>query len=114
MATKINKRKTKPSKVKKAVSKVEAPVEETPVLEPKGEYKLEIDILNEKLVFYTDDLVKTILDVKPAKITNKVILKVTKGDRTWEKVFFVIPARRLFKIPLATQFFVKNIKLALD
>lgn len=79
----------------------------------KGKYLLTI-YLNDKIYSQrTDDIAKSILSLKPEKITNKVRIIVEEDKKKAERMFFVFPARRLFNIPLATEFFVKNIILAL-
>lgn len=79
----------------------------------KGKYKLSVYISGECFETKTNDLKEAILALKPEKITNKVRIIVENGDTKIEKILFVFQARRIFKIPLATEFFVKNLILAL-
>jgi len=78
-----------------------------------SKYHLQVFIGSQEYNCDTDDIVEAIASLKPAKITNKVRVIVTSGDKKIEKLLFVMPARRVFNIRMATEFFVKNIKLAL-
>lgn len=96
MATKI-KTKRKSSKIK-----------QDPVI-PQGEYLLTVYLNGVVYSKRTNDIAKSILSLKPPKITNKVRIVLEKDDKKAERMFFVFPARRLFNIPLAAEFFAKNI-----
>ena len=99
------KRIKKSGKVKKVVKEKEE--------KPKGQYHMTVLLGGNTFETDTDDLKASILALKPQKIVNKVIVRIKRGDSKIEKVLFVYPARRIFNIPLATEFFVKNMILAL-
>lgn len=82
-------------------------------IEPKGQYHLTIFLGGVRYETDTNNIAKSILDLKPAKITNKVVIRIDKGKSFVEKVLYVFPARRVFNVPLATEFFAKNIVLLL-
>jgi trehalose/maltose hydrolase-like predicted phosphorylase len=112
------KTKSKSSKVKLKVAakkvKVASKAKPKPKQEPKiGKYKLTVAIGGETFETQTNDLKKSILDLKPAKITNKVIVRVEEGKKFIEKILFVFPARRVFNNSVAAEYFVKNILLSL-
>lgn len=75
----------------------------------KGKYKVDIWIGADNFTCYTDDISQAILDLKPKKITNKVRILIEEGPKKAERIMFVFPARRLFNIPMAAEFFEKNI-----
>ena len=97
MATQI-KRKRKPSKV----------IKPDPVV-PQGEFLVTVYINGKVYSKRTNNIAKTLLTLPKEKITNKVRIVVEKDGKETEKMLFVCPARRLFAIPLATEFFAKNI-----
>jgi hypothetical protein len=76
-------------------------------------YKVIVYSMGKEFTCDTDDVKQAILDLKPTKITNKIRIVVKQGNKQAERILFVYPARRLFSIPLATEFFAKNIILAL-
>ena len=80
----------------------------------KGKYHLTIYAMDKKFECDTDDLKQAILDLKPEKITNKIRIICTKGEKRIEKILFVYPARRIFNIPLATEFFSRNLERVLN
>jgi len=94
MSKRVYKRKTK-----------EAP---SPVI-PQGEYLLTVYINGKVYSKRTNDIAKTLLTLPKEKITNKVKIVVEKDNLKAERDLFVYPARRLFNVGLATQFFAKNI-----
>lgn len=96
MATQI-KTKRKPRKV-----------DSSPVI-PQGEYLVTVYINNKVYSKRTNNIAKTILSLPKEKITNKVRIVVEKDNLKAERDLFVYPARRLFSIALATEFFAKNI-----
>jgi hypothetical protein len=79
----------------------------------KPKYKVIVYSMGKEFTCDTDDVKQAILDLKPTKITNKIRIIVKQGNKQAEKILFVYPARRLFSIPLAAEFFAKNIVLAL-
>lgn len=100
MATKSTKKTT--NKRSKVENKVEKPV-------VKGKYGVTVFIGGQEYFCQTDDIAGALISLRPTKITNKVIVKVEKDKKVFERMLFVFPARRIFNIPMATQFFVKNI-----
>jgi hypothetical protein len=82
---------------------------EQPKEEPRGKYLLTISLGGNTYISYTDNIEKAILSLKPEKITNKVVVRVEEGKKITERILFVYPARRIFNVPLAAQFFAKNI-----
>jgi hypothetical protein len=78
-----------------------------------GKYHLTIFLGGEKFETDTNNIAKAILDLHPPKITNKVVIRIQRGKSFVEKVLYVFPARRIFNVPLATDFFAKNIILLL-
>ena len=83
------------------------------VVKPEGEYLLTIYMQDKTYSQRTDDIARSIMSLKPEKITNKVRIVLEKGKKRAERMFMVFPARRLFNIPLAAEFFAKNIVLRL-
>ena len=94
MAKRVYKRKTK-----------EAP---SPVV-PMGEYLVTVYINGKVYSKRTNNIAKTLLTLPKEKITNKVRIIVEKDNKKAERMLFVFPARRLFNVSLATEFFAKNI-----
>lgn len=103
------------TKTIKKINKVKKLVKPKTIKKPKltDGYKLSVYLGGECFEIETDDLKGAILDLKPEKIVNKVRIIVEKGDSKIEKILMVFQARRIFKVPLATEFFVKNLILAL-
>ena len=99
---------TKKTRSKKS-SKV---VVKDPVVE-QGEYKVTVYINGKVYSKRTNNIAMTLLSLPKEKITNKIKIVVEKGDKKAEKDLFVYPARRLFNVGLATEFFAKNIILRL-
>lgn len=86
-------------------------------VEPKAkatDYKVEVTLLGETLKFNTDNIAETLFNIKPVKISGKVVIKVTKGKKSFEKALNVFQARRLFINRLTATILEKNIKLNLD
>lgn len=76
---------------------------------PQGEYLVTVYINGKVYSKRTNNISKTLLSLPKEKITNKVKIVVEKGLLKAERDLFVYPARRLFSISLATEFFAKNI-----
>lgn len=80
---------------------------------PQGEYLLTVYMQDRVFSQRTNDIARSILSLKPPKITNKVRIVLEKDGKTAERILFVFPARRLFNVPLSADFFAKNIVLRL-
>ena len=115
----------KPSKVKKAVK---ATPKATPKASPEATvaggnvaaarvfiplYKLSILLGGETYVNTTPNIKESLLDLKPVKIVNKVVITVTHAGKKFEKVLTVMEARRIFTNRLSAEFFEKRVKLGL-
>lgn len=93
-------------KAKRKSSKIDPIVQQ-------GEYLVTVYINGKVYSKRTNNIAMTLLSLPKEKITNKVRIIIEKDNKKAEKMLFVFPARRLFSIPLATEFFAKNIVLQL-
>lgn len=74
-------------------------------------YKVTIAMNNDTHSFETNDLVQTLLDLKPESFKTKLVITVEKGDRKVEKqVMYSRQVRKLFNNKLTAQFFMRNIE----
>lgn len=76
---------------------------------PQGEFLVTVYINGKVYSKRTNNIAMTLLSLPKEKITNKVKIVVEKGNLKAERDLFVYPARRLFSMALATEFFAKNI-----
>lgn len=83
-------------------------------IENLGEYKVTIKSVNGiEINCTTNDLLKSISEYRPQFIKGLVSVKVTKGNRIFDRNIFVPQARRLFYNGFALKLFVRNIERAL-
>ena len=61
----------------------------------------------------TENLEETFFEFKPQFITGKIKVRVSKGDKLFEKLLFVPQARRCFYNEFALKLFVRNIERVL-
>lgn len=80
----------------------------------KGEYSLSVLLGGKTFDIQTDNLKDAILSLKPEKITNKVMVTASRGDKKITKLLFVLPARRVFSNQLSAEFFAKSLMTALN
>jgi hypothetical protein len=83
-------------------------VENTPGNLKKAKYNVSVLINGKLFKTETSDIVESILELKPEKITNKIIITVSQGDKKFEKMVFVQMAKRIFNNKLAADIFAKN------
>ena len=95
-------------KTKRKSGKVDILKRKDPVV-PMGEYLLTVYMQDKIYSNRTNNIALSLLNLKPKKITNKVRIIIEKDGKKAERMLFVFPARRLFNIPLAAEFFAKNI-----
>ncbi len=94
------------ARTKKAVAKVVK--EEAPKL-----YSFSVKICDQVLSTKTDELLETILSIKPKMLKGKVLFIISNGKKTIEKTMMPFQARKLFSNKMTAEFFTKNIMLSL-
>lgn len=76
-------------------------------------YKINIQSINGDFELETENVEEALAKFKPEFITGKVIVKATKGNRSFEKLLFVPLARKIFYNPFALKTFARTITRAL-
>lgn len=74
-----------------------------------GDYQVSITIGETVSDFETGDLVATFLEFKPETLKTKVLLRIKKGERSFEKVLLPRFARRLFSSEDYARIYTKHI-----
>ena len=103
MSETITKTKRAPRKKKEVELLVEAPSVE------KKEYKIDIKINDKEFSIETNDIREAILSTEPDFLRTRVILKITKGDKTLERMLYLQQAKMLFINRYAMDAFLKNL-----
>lgn len=89
---------------------VEAPkVEEKK--EIKGEYHIKVKLNDKEFEFDTDDIRSAILSTKQEFLRTRVIITITKGGKTVERMLYLAQGKTLFINRFAMDAFIKNLML---
>lgn len=99
MTTKAPLKTTKKKVVKKKTTK--APL--------KYEYTIVAQFNDEVHTFETNDIRESLLSVKPQFLKTRVLLSITKGERTLEKMYYAQHGRQLFINRYAMDALLKNL-----
>lgn len=97
----------KKSSVKRVIK---CPVEE---VSSDGKYDVCVSIGDLIVQTKTDSILETILGIKPVKVMQRVIFKVSGEGKSVEMSVFPLRAKRILFNPLAAQFFVKRLLLSM-
>jgi hypothetical protein len=93
--------KAKTSTAKKTVKKVEKKEE--------GEFIVVLKFNDKVFEFNTDNIQEVIKSVAPQSLKTKVVVQVTKGGKTLERVLFGSKAKMLFQNRYTLDAFVRNL-----
>lgn len=75
----------------------------------KAEYHLVVKLNDQVFEFDTDDLRESILSVKPEFLRTKVVLEITKGDKTIDRLLYLRQGKMLFINRFAMDSLLKNL-----
>jgi hypothetical protein len=92
---------------KKTTKKVTKKVAKKVVKKPT--YKLEVSFNDTVHKIKTDNLEESIASIKPFFLKTKVLIRVSKGSESFERVLFVRPAKRMWATSLGLRTFVNNL-----
>lgn len=99
--------------VKKAVKKVAKKVTKTkPAVKPvvkEPKYTLEVVINDVAHSIKTDDIKKSLLELKPTVLKTRFKITVSNGDKRFDKIMMVRLARLLFNNNLTMDTFVHRV-----
>jgi hypothetical protein len=76
-------------------------------------YKISVLINGQTFENETTSIQEALLELKPAKVTNKVIITVSEGSRKYVDALNVFRAKKVFFNKVAAEFFEKRVKLGL-
>ena len=77
--------------------------------EEKKEYHISISFNDETFEFDTNDIRESILSVAPQFLRTRVILKITKGDKTLDRLYHLQQGKQLFVNRYAIDVLLKNL-----
>ena len=62
----------------------------------KGEYHIVVTLNDKTYECDTDDVIEAIVDLKPEFLRTRVLIDITKGDRTLSRMYYLREGKRLF------------------
>jgi len=77
--------------------------------EEEKEYHIVIKLNDKVFEFDTDDLRETILSVKPEFLRTRVLLEITKGNKTLDRAYYLQQGKMLFINKYAMDTLLKNL-----
>lgn len=77
--------------------------------EEAKEYHIVIKLNDNVFEFDTDDLRETILSVKPEFLRTRVLLEITKGGKTLDRMYYLQQGKMLFINKYAMDTLLKNL-----
>lgn len=80
----------------------------------EGKYRLSVSIGEESFDFLTNDLVETLSAFPKRLIKSKVLFKIERGDKTFEKLILPRLARRYFTNRNFAEVFAHNVRRLID
>lgn len=91
------------SPTKKATKKVALKKEE------KKEYHVVVKLNDQVFEFDTNDIKEAILSTKQDFLRTKVLIYVTKDNKTLDRMYYLYQGKRLFEDKYAMDAFIKNL-----
>lgn len=91
------------NKATKKVAKKKAPKQEETI------YQLYVKLNDTEFTFDTNDILADLLSVKPEFLRTPVVIRVTLGDKTLDRYFFLNQGKRLFRDRYAQEYLIRNL-----